>query len=383
MTDAHPRLRDTEVERPLATLTSVSVKARARELGFDLCGIASAGDHARLSFFRDWIDRGYAGEMAYLARTADRRADVRAVMPSARSVVVLGTLYNTDRPYSTEVADHGEALISRYAWGDDYHDVLGARTDALRQWMASAHGAELDTRVYVDTGPVQERLYAEQAGLGWIGKNTCLIHPELGSWLFLSEILCSADLMPDESGVDHCGTCTLCLDACPTAAFPEPGVLDATKCLSYITIETKDIIPESDRAALGSHIYGCDICQEVCPFNHGAPVTDDAAWQPRAALDRPRLAELWTRPDAELRDAIRHGPMMRVRVKRLRRNVAVALGNSDSVEAASALRPTPGGQDRAASIEEPVVAEHVAWARARLAARCGGAPPGIVRDLLL
>jgi epoxyqueuosine reductase len=350
-------------------LTSESVKAHARELGFDLCGIASVDDHARLPFFRDWIDRGYAGEMGYLARTADRRADVRAVMPSARSVVVLGTLYNTDRPYSIEVVDQGEALISRYAWGDDYHDVLGARSDALSQWMIRTHGAVLETRVYVDTGPVQEKLYAEQAGLGWVGKNTCLINPELGSWLFLSEILCSAELTADESGLDQCGTCTLCLDACPTGAFPEPGVLDATKCLSYVTIETKGEIPVGDRAGLGNHIYGCDICQDVCPYNHGAPVTDDPAWQPRAALDRPRLAELWTQSDAELRDAIRHGAMMRVRVKRLRRNVAVALGNSDSEEAASALQIAADVRGDAESIEEPMVAEHIAWARARLAER--------------
>ena len=348
-------------------LTAESIKTRARELGFDLCGVASADDHPRLPFFRDWVERGYAGEMGYLARTAERRADVRAIMPSARSVVMLGTLYNTDRPYSTEVADPGEALISRYAWGDDYHDVLGARTEALSEWMVRAHGTPLETRAYVDTGPVQEKLYAEQAGLGWVGKNTCLISPELGSWLFLSEILCSVGLAPDEPGLDQCGTCTLCLDACPTGAFPEPGVLDATRCLSYLTIEMKGDIAGSDRAELGNHIYGCDICQDVCPYNHGAAVSTDPAWQPRAALDRPRLAELWARSDAELRDAIRHGAMMRVRVKRLRRNVAVALGNSGTDEAESALGLTAADRMGAESLAEPLVAEHVAWARARLA----------------
>lgn len=350
-------------------LTSELVKARALELGFDLCGIASADDHPRLPFFRDWIDRGYAGEMDYLVRTADRRADVRAVLPSARSVVVLGTLYNTARPYSTEVSDPGEAVISRYAWGDDYHDVLEARTEALSQWMTRSHGAVLETRVYVDTGPVQEKLYAEMAGLGWIGKNTCLISPELGSWVFLSEILCSAPLAADEPGLDQCGACTICLDACPTAAFPQPGVLDATRCISYHNIETKGEIPPSDRFGLGNHIYGCDICQDVCPYNQGAPVTDDPAWQPRQALDRPRLAELWTRSDGQLRDAIRDGAMMRVRVKRLRRNVAVALGNSGTDEAASALDPTVSSRVGAESAEEPLVAAHVAWARARLAER--------------
>ena len=161
-------------------LTPDAVKTRAREIGFDLCGIAAAEDHPQLHFLREWLDRGYAGEMGYLARTAERRADVRAVMPSARSVIVLGTLYNSDRPYSTEVADSGEALISRYAWGEDYHRVLGARTESLRDWMVSTDPS-VETRVYVDTGPVQEKVYAERAGVGWIGKNTCLINPSLGS----------------------------------------------------------------------------------------------------------------------------------------------------------------------------------------------------------
>ena len=347
-------------------LTSDTIRTRARELGFDLCGIASASEHPRLTFFRDWLNRGYAGEMDYLVRTAERRADVRAVMPSARSVVVLGTLYNTDRPYSTEINDPGDARISRYAWGDDYHDVLEARTGALSEWMIQAHGTALETRVYVDTGPVQEKLYAEQAGLGWIGKNTCVISPEIGSWIFLSVILCSAELAADEPGLDQCGACRLCLDACPTAAFPEPGVLDATRCLSYHTIELKGDIPAVDRPGLGNHIYGCDICQDICPYNQGAPVTADPAWQPRPALDRPRLAELWTRSDDELREAIRHGPLTRLRVKRLRRNVAVALGNSGTDEAASALEPPGTGRPDAESVDDSLVAAHVAWARARL-----------------
>ena len=348
-------------------LTAEAIKVRARELGFDLCGIAPAAEFGELRVLRDWLKAGYAGEMGYMARTADRRADVRAVMPSARSVVALGTLYNTDRPYSTEIDDPGEALISRYAWGDDYHDVLGARTAALRDWMRGQHSGLLETRVYVDTGPVQERVYAQHAGLGWVGKNTCLINPTLGSWLFLSEILCSLTLAADPPGLDQCGTCTLCLDACPTDAFPEPGVLDSTRCLSYLTIETKGAIPPEQRAGLGTHIYGCDICQEVCPYNDTAPISTDPVWQPRAQLDRPRLGELWSRSDAELRAAIRNGPMTRARVKRLRRNLAVAIGNSGGVEAAEAL-----GVDRAAlrpdagSIAEPLVAEHVDWARDRL-----------------
>lgn len=342
-------------------LTPDAVKTRAREIGFDLCGIAAAEDHAQLHFLNEWLDRGYAGEMGYMARTAERRADIRAVMPSARSVIVLGTLYNSDRPYSTEISDSGEALISRYAWGDDYHRVLGVRTEALRDWMVLTDPS-IETRVYVDTGPVQEKVYAERAGVGWIGKNTCLINPKLGSWLFLSEVLCSAPLDPDAPGLDQCGSCTLCLDACPTEAFPEPGVLDATRCLSYLTIETKGAIPTEDRAELGAHVYGCDVCQEVCPFNSGVPVSQDPAWQPRWLFDRSRLATLWRRSDADLRAAIRHGPMSRVRVKRLRRNVAVAMGNSGADDAAAALEQDPSDAD---SLREPLVAEHVAWARGR------------------
>ena len=342
-------------------LTPDAVKTRAREIGFDLCGIAAAEAHAQLHFLNEWLDRGYAGEMGYMARTAERRADIRAVMPSARSVIVLGTLYNSDRPYSTEISDSGEALISRYAWGDDYHRVLGVRTEALRDWMVLTDPS-IETRVYVDTGPVQEKVYAERAGVGWIGKNTCLINPKLGSWLFLSEVLCSAPLDPDAPGLDQCGSCTLCLDACPTEAFPEPGVLDATRCLSYLTIETKGAIPTDDRAELGAHVYGCDVCQEVCPFNSGVPVSQDPAWQPRWLFDRSRLATLWRRSDADLRAALRHGPMSRVRVKRLRRNVAVARGNSGADDAAAALEQDPSDAD---SLREPLVAEHVAWARGR------------------
>ena len=345
-------------------LTTEAIKIRARELGFDLCGIAPAATFGELAVLREWLDRGYAGEMAYLTRTAERRADVRAVMPSARSVVVLGTLYNTDRPYSTEINDPGEALISRYAWGDDYHDVLGVRTGALRDWMRDRHPGVLETRVYVDTGPVQEKVYAQRAGLGWVGKNTCLINPEIGSWLFLSEILCSLPLDPDQPGLDQCGTCTLCLDACPTGAFPEPGVLDATRCLSYLTIETKGAIPPEQRAGLGAHIYGCDVCQEVCPYNDTAPISADPAWQPRASLDRPRLGELWSRSDAELRAAIRGGPMTRARVKRLRRNLAVAIGNSGDSQATAALNADRDGvRLDAETIAEPLVAAHVDWAR--------------------
>jgi epoxyqueuosine reductase len=308
-------------------LTAALVKQRARELGFDACGVAPATEYPELAFLEEWLARGYAGEMHYLARTAARRADVRRVLPSARTVVALGTVYNTDRPYSTEIADAGEALIARYAWGDDYHEVIGARLDALVAWMRETSEAPFEARAYVDTGPVQERVYAQAAGLGWIGKNTCLIHPELGSFLFLSEIITSLDLDPDAPGVDRCGACTLCLEACPTAAILEAGVLDARRCISYATIELKGEIPGELHEPIGSHVYGCDICQDVCPWNQAPALSADPAWQPRPGLDRPRVEALDAKSDDELRAALKGSAMKRTGVKGLRRNLAVVRRN--------------------------------------------------------
>jgi epoxyqueuosine reductase len=309
-------------------MTAAEVKARAREMGFDACGIAPAADHPELAFYREWLARGYAGEMAYLHRTADRRADVRRVVPSAQTVIMAATVYNTDRPYSTECADRDRAHIARYAWGDDYHDVIGARLDALVAWMREQTTEPFEARAYVDTGPVQERVYAQYAGIGWIGKNTCVINPELGSWMFLGAIICSLPLDVDAPSLDQCGHCTLCLEACPTHAIVAPGVLDSTRCVSYLTIELKGAIPDAHRAGIGGHVYGCDICQEVCPWNAVAPRSDDPAWQPRPAWDRVDLLTLAERTDDELADALRGSPMRRTKAAGLRRNVAVALENA-------------------------------------------------------
>src|SRR5262245_25116376 len=342
-------------------LSSSTIKSKAASLGFDLCGIAPVDDFPELSFLREWLDRGYAADMAWMARTADRRADVRNVLPDSRSVIVTGTLYNTDRPYTDE-QPRDIARVSRYAWGDDYHDVLESRLDALVEWMRANAGAPFEARAYVDTGPVQERVYAQYAGLGWIGKNTCLINPEIGSWLFLGEIITTALLEPDTQGLEQCGSCTRCIDACPTGALVEPGVLDSTRCLSYATIELRSSIPEALRSAMGAHVYGCDICQEACPYNRPAPQSRDDAWKPRAGLDAPRLIELWTRSDAELRSLVRGGPMTRAKLKGLRRNIAVAVGNSGDEAALDALDQP--GADRP-SADDPMVREHIAWARSR------------------
>jgi epoxyqueuosine reductase len=309
-------------------LTSALIKERAAVLGFDLCGIAPAVEHSELAFLRHWIARGFAGEMRYLARSADRRGDVRCVLASTRSVISLATNYNVDRPYSTERSDRGEALISRYAWGDDYHDVIGRRLESLLAWMRDTSDQPFEAKPYVDTGHVQERVYARHAGLGWIGKNTCLINPEMGSWLFLSEILCSLELEPDEPVFDHCGSCTLCLEVCPTGALIEPGVLDSRRCISYLTIELKGPMPEAWRAAAGRHVYGCDVCQEVCPYNQDPPRSEDPAWQPRAAFDRAQLTDLAARDDEELRTIMHGSATRRAGLKGLRRNIEVAISNS-------------------------------------------------------
>jgi epoxyqueuosine reductase len=309
-------------------LTSEAIKARARDIGFDAMGVAPAAAHPELRFLREWLDRGYGGTMTWLHRSAARRADVRNVLPSAQTVIVCATNYNTDRPYSTECADPGAAHISRYAWGDDYHDVIGTRLEELLTWMREQSDQPFEARAYVDTGPVQERVYAQHAGIGWIGKNTCLISPALGSWIFLAEIICSLPLEVDPPALDQCGTCELCLEACPTDALVAPGVLDATRCVSYLTIEFRGAIPDALRGGVGSHVYGCDVCQEVCPWNAVAPRSADPAWQPRAAWDRVDLRTLCRRSDAELEAALDGSAMRRAKAQGLRRNVAVACANA-------------------------------------------------------
>ncbi len=308
-------------------LSAHELKAHARSLGFDACGIAPATGHPELRFFAEWIASGFAGDMAYLARTAERRADVRRVIPSAQTVIVTATVYNTDRPYSTECADADRAHIARYAWGDDYHEVIGRRLDALVAWMHAAWPEPFEACPYVDTGPVQERVYAQHAGIGWIGKNTCVINPALGSWVFLGEIICSLPLATDSPALDQCGACTLCLEGCPTQAIVAPGALDATRCISYLTIEQRGEIPGALRAGVGTRVYGCDICQEMCPWNQVAPISADPAWQPRSEWDSRTVNELSETTDADLREALRGSAMTRTKLSGLRRNVAVALEN--------------------------------------------------------
>lgn len=339
-------------------LDADAIKTRAREIGFDLCGVAPADTFPELAFLAEWLRRGYAGEMSYMSGSAERRADVRQVLPDARSVIALGTLYNTVAPYVPDPPAR-TALISRYAWGDDYHDVIAGRMTALLDWMRAESSEPFEARAYVDTGPVQERVYARHAGLGWIGKNTCLINPDLGSWLFLSEIICTLALEPDTPALDQCGSCTRCLDECPTGALVSPGVLDSTRCISYLTIELRGAIPEAAREDIGRHVYGCDICQDVCPYNQQAPVAHDPVWHPRPGLDQVPLAQLWQRSDTDLRTLTKGSAMKRAKLGGLRRNVAVAIGNAGDAHAMATLAQE--GEDRA-SAADPMVMEHVRWA---------------------
>ncbi len=345
-------------------LTSLAVKAAAVAAGFDLCGIARAERHAKLDRLASWVSSGRAGSMRYLADSLDERLDPRRVLPTARSVVSVACVYNTDAPYSHTI-EPGRAAIARYAWGRDYHDVLRDRLRTLLAWMAETAGPGLEAFSCVDNGPIQERVFAEQAGLGWIGKNTCLINPELGSWLFLGEILTNADLDPDSPSTDHCGSCTRCLDACPTGALVEPHVLDATRCLSYLTIEHRGPVDPALRPAIGPQIFGCDICQDVCPWNRHATLSADEAWRGRAGLVFPGLADLCELGDDEWRRFIRGSALARAGLTSIRRSLAYATGRLPPAEAVSSLAALAGQPSSAA----PEVQEALAWARARLEER--------------
>jgi epoxyqueuosine reductase len=340
-------------------LTSSLVKTRAREAGFDLCGIARAERHPRLQRLAEWIDRGWSGDMSYLSDSLDERADPKAVLPTARSVISLAVVYNTAQPYSMDAADPGRAAVSRYAWGDDYHDVLRGRLRSLVCALSADAGSGFEAFSCVDSGPVQERVYAEQAGLGWIGKNTCVINAALGSWIFLAEVLTNAELDTDAPAQEHCGACTRCLDACPTGALVEPFALDATRCLSYLTIETRGSVATSLRPAIGQHVYGCDICQDVCPWNRRAAVSDDESWRPREGLAYPRLLDLCRLSDDAWRAQLKSSAMRRAGLRRIRRSLAYAAGSlpsRDAADALDALAEHPSASD-------PDVSDAIDWAR--------------------
>ena len=342
-------------------MTPAARAARARalalEAGFDLAGVASAEAPRELGFFQDWIARGYAGEMAYLTSQRDRRSDLRTAFPWARSVLCVGLQYDTAGPYSTAAApDRG--WIARYAWGDDYHDVVKARLEDLRARLFAELGP-MESRVYVDTGPIVERAYAAAAGLGAWGKNTCLLHPEHGSWFFLGEVVTDLDLEPDAPRTDMCGSCTACLEACPTDAFVAPYVLDATRCISYLTIEVKGAIPEDHRGGVGRHVFGCDICQDVCPWNRKRREEGEPGFAAREGLLAPELDHLASLDEEGFRALFRKSPVKRAKRRGLLRNVCVALGNSGDPSRRPLL-------EKLLADEDPLVREHARWGLDRL-----------------
>jgi epoxyqueuosine reductase len=365
---------------------------RACEAGFDLCGVAPVDGLKELAHFPEWLARGYAGEMNYL-RDA-RRGDPRLVIEEARSLVVVALNYNSQRPYSTEFVGNREGepargWISRYAWGDDYHEVIKAKLDALLVEMRREFTEPFEARAYVDTGPIIERVAAKYAGLGWLAKNTCLINQQLGSWLFLGVIITTLALEPTLAAgtapaPDLCGSCTRCLDACPTQAFPEPYVLDARRCVSYLTIELRGAIPEELRAGIGNAVIGCDICQDVCPWNRKAPVTGLMEFQPRQitaqafgqdegdaredSLVAPELNCLVSLTQEEFSAIFRKSAVKRAKWRGLVRNACVALGNSSLTRDSDEYSRVVQLLKELAAREDAVVAEHAKWALARLAA---------------
>jgi epoxyqueuosine reductase len=321
------------------------VRGLARECGFELAGVAEAEPAEDFSRYQEWVEKGFAGEMRYLT---DRRAEVRRdphnLLPSAQSVICVGKLYNTE----------GRAdAISRYAWGEDYHGVMRAGLEGLAEKLTREVGP-FEYKVCVDTAPLLERSYARQAGLGWIGKNTCLINEPLGSWFFLGELVTSLELEPDAPPPDRCGSCTRCIDACPTEAIVNVGgewTLDSRRCISYLTIELRGAIPEEHRDGMGQHIFGCDICQDVCPWNSRAPVTEEPAFAARAWPELEKIAR-FTRE--EFNQMAAGSPIARAKHLGMQRNVAIAMGNAGGEGFRGALEDLTESEDA-------VVAEAARW----------------------
>jgi epoxyqueuosine reductase len=336
--------------------TAAQVKSLALDCGFDLAGITPARALAEAAFYQRWVADGYAGQMRYLAdHRAEVRNDPRRLLPSARSIICVGKLYDGPAPESPEMA-----AISRYAWGEDYHDVLRRGLERLVARLQERWPFEW--KICVDTAPLLERAYARHAGLGWIGKNTCLINQQKGSWFFLGELLVSLDLQPDSPPPDRCGSCTRCIDACPTAAIvPGPAgtagigpawTIDSRLCIAYFTIEVRGPIPAAARQGIGANVFGCDICQDVCPWNHPA--------EPALAPDQPPpLEKLAALSEEEFRRLFHASAVKRARYTGFLRNVAIAMGNLRLEKFREPLA-------RLAATEDPVVAEHARWALERL-----------------
>jgi epoxyqueuosine reductase len=354
MIDA-PAPADSAIVPDAAELTGLA-KAHAYALGFDLAGVAALGPADTAAAFDDWIAAGHAGTMDYLARGAEKRRDTRLPRPGTTHALVVALDYGGKEP---------SGPVARYARGDDYHDVMDARLRELHRRLERDAGRAIAGKPYVDTGPILERDLARRAGLGWFGKNTNLLNPTLGSFFFLGALVLDAELVPDAPfEADRCGSCTRCIDACPTGAIVAPRKLDATKCISYLTIELKGEIPVELRERIGALLYGCDICQEVCPFNiKFAQALKVPEFAPRAAIagkDTRTLArDILAMSQEEFSMAFKRSPMKRAKLRGLKRNAAVVLGNLGDPRDADVLT-------RALEDEAPLVREHAAWALGRI-----------------
>jgi epoxyqueuosine reductase len=335
------------------------IKQQARALGFDLAGIAPATSADGLQHLRDWLERGFAGEMNYLHRQADARAHPRSILPAVRSVVMVALNYKPPERPAAPAGTGPTGKVARYALGTDYHLVLREKLNRLLDWL-QREVPGCTGRGVVDTAPLLERDFARRAGLGWFGKNTMLLHPRLGSYFFLGALLLDLELRSDAPfETSHCGTCTACLDACPTDAFAGPFQLDSRRCISYLTIELKGPMPEELRPLVGDWIFGCDVCQEVCPWNRKAPVATEPALQPRAELETADLVALLRLSPEEFRRRFRDTALSRARRRGLLRNVAVALGNLGDRRALPLLQ-------EALNDPEPLVCEAARWAMERI-----------------
>lgn len=336
-------------------MTREVIRTAAEELGFALCGFARAGRAPHADAFQAWLQDGRQASMEWMQRTAEDRINPERILPGARTVLVLATNYfHDDLPPAT-----GTGRIGRYAWSNDYHEVIRPRLEELAALMAKAGGTQ---RCFVDSGPVLERDWAAECGISWPGKSTMGIHPELGTWFFLSVILTTLEFAPDTPLPDRCGRCTRCIDACPTQAITAPYQLDARRCISFLTIENKGPIPEEFREAMGDRIFGCDDCLDACPWNRFAQASRDAALQPREDVLTKPLREFLALDDAAFKALFRGSPILRAKRRGFLRNVCVALGNTGTRDDLPALQT-------AAADAEPLVSEHALWAIDRIAAR--------------
>jgi epoxyqueuosine reductase len=336
-----PRISGEELKKELI--------AFARELGFDSCRVAACAPPPHATEFRNWLREGAAGEMHYMERGEEKRCDPQKVLPGARSIIVVAVNYFQGRVILPQAAATGK--IARYAWGNDYHNVIAAKLAKIDNFLRESHGRQ---KCYVDTGPILERDHAAQAGIGWHGKNTMLIDRRLGTWFFLGEILTTLDLPPDDPQPDRCGKCERCIKACPTGAITAPHKLDARRCISYLTIELKGAIPLELRPLIGDRIFGCDDCLDACPWNRFAKISNETAFAARSTMNM-ALRDYLELNDVEFRNLFRNSPIRRIKRRGFLRNVCVALGNVGDESDLAAL-------NEAASDPEPLISEHAVWA---------------------